>query len=57
MINVYDNMFIKNYDDQKFQWIDEDNEKDWLKCVNVKKEEIFNHNICEYKHLKDIKKG
>ncbi|ETW32564.1 hypothetical protein PFFCH_00011 [Plasmodium falciparum FCH/4] len=56
MINVYDNMFIKNYDDQKFQWIDEDNEKDWLKCVNVKKEEIFNHNICEYKHLKDIKK-
>ncbi|EWC91164.1 hypothetical protein PFNF54_00129 [Plasmodium falciparum NF54] len=56
MINVYDNMFIKNYDDQKFQWIDEDNEKDWLKCVNVKKEEIFSHNICEYKHLKDIKK-
>ncbi|SOV75038.1 surface-associated interspersed protein 1.2 putative [Plasmodium reichenowi] len=56
MINVYDNMFIKNYDDQKFQWIDEDNEKDWLKCANVKKEEIFSHNICEYKHLKDIKK-
>ncbi|KYN93615.1 surface-associated interspersed protein 1.2 (SURFIN 1.2), partial [Plasmodium reichenowi] len=56
MISVYDNMFIKNYDDQKFQWIDEDNEKDWLKCANVKKEEIFSHNICEYKHLKDIKR-
>ncbi|CDO62224.1 surface-associated interspersed protein 1.2 (SURFIN 1.2) [Plasmodium reichenowi] len=56
MISVYDNMFIKNYDDQKFQWIDEDNEKDWLKCANVKKEEIFSHNICEYKLLKDIKR-
>ncbi|SOV10282.1 surface-associated interspersed protein 1.2 putative [Plasmodium sp. gorilla clade G2] len=55
MLIVYNNMFIKNYDDQNFQWIDEDNEKDWLKFVNIKKEKRLSHNICEHKPLKDIK--
>ncbi|SOV84249.1 surface-associated interspersed protein 1.2, putative [Plasmodium sp.] len=56
MISVYNNMFIKNYDDEKFQWIDEDNEKDWLKFVNVNTSKTFSDNICGNKHLKDIKK-
>ncbi|SOV10178.1 surface-associated interspersed protein 1.2 putative [Plasmodium gaboni] len=55
MLIVYNNMFIKNYDDQNFQWIDEDNEKDWLKIVDIKTEKRLRHNICEHKRLKDIK--